>query len=250
MIISDNGSNFKLAAKELKSLSIFIRSIENDDEITSFLANKSIEWRFNLERAPWWGGFFERLIKSLKICLKKCFGRALLTADELRCYVIQCESVINSRPLTYVPSNDDNDMILTPAHFLIGRRLTALPTRFDIRCASQLSIDLPNLHNAIRRMKNVFWNSWRRTYITSLREHYASKRKSRQSKFIEQGDVVVVEDNRVPRLLWKLGVVEHLITSRDGACRAARIATLTPGGKRTILNRSPSMLYPLELQTN
>ncbi len=40
--------------------------------------------------------------------------------------VIEVEAVINSRPLTYV-SSDDFEQPLTPAHLLSGRRLFSLP---------------------------------------------------------------------------------------------------------------------------
>ncbi|XP_068726525.1 uncharacterized protein [Montipora capricornis] len=51
--VSDNGSTFK--SEELKKL----------------LADRRIEWKFNVALAPWWGGFFERLVRSNKRCLKK-----------------------------------------------------------------------------------------------------------------------------------------------------------------------------------
>lgn len=56
-----------------------------------------------LQRAPWWGGVFERMVRMTKRCLKKIVGRAKLTYDELIIAVIEVEAVINSRPL----SSDD-----------------------------------------------------------------------------------------------------------------------------------------------
>ena len=35
---------------------------------------KQMEWYFNLWKAPWWGGFFKRLVKSTKRCLKRTIG--------------------------------------------------------------------------------------------------------------------------------------------------------------------------------
>ena len=45
------------------------------------LTADKIEWKFILERAPWWGGFYERLIRSAKGCLKKILGDALLSYE-------------------------------------------------------------------------------------------------------------------------------------------------------------------------
>ena len=70
--------------------------------VQNFLLDLKITWRFNLERAPWWGGFFERLILCVKRCLKKTIRNAKLTYEELLTVVVDIECVLNSRPLTYI----------------------------------------------------------------------------------------------------------------------------------------------------
>ena len=40
-------------------------------ETQQFVASKNIECRFNLASAPWYGGFWERLVSSVKRCLKR-----------------------------------------------------------------------------------------------------------------------------------------------------------------------------------
>ena len=72
------------------------------------------------------GGMFECMIKSAKRCLKKSVGRASLTYDELSTLVTEIEAVLNSRPLTYV-STDDLEEPLTPSHLLLGYRVLSLP---------------------------------------------------------------------------------------------------------------------------
>jgi hypothetical protein len=42
-----------------------------------------------MERAPWWGGVFERLIKSTNRCLKKILGRSKLTYEEMLTAVVR-----------------------------------------------------------------------------------------------------------------------------------------------------------------
>ena len=42
-----------------------------------------INWKFILEKSPWWGGFYERLIGIIKRCLKKVTGIAFLNYHEL-----------------------------------------------------------------------------------------------------------------------------------------------------------------------
>ena len=66
------------------------------------VAKHFFEFKFIVERAPWWGGFWERIVRSIKCSLKKCIGRASLTHNELGTILVKVGSVINKRPLTYV----------------------------------------------------------------------------------------------------------------------------------------------------
>ena len=79
-----------------------------------------------MEKAPWWGGFYERLVKSLKSSLKKTIGRTKLTQDELVSVVAEAEMILNSRLISYV-SSENVEEPLAPAHLIIGRRISALP---------------------------------------------------------------------------------------------------------------------------
>ena len=72
LIISDNAKTFEPADKALKKLF-------NHPEVANELSSKIIEWKFNSERAPWWGGFFERMVGCVKRCLRKVLGNARLT---------------------------------------------------------------------------------------------------------------------------------------------------------------------------
>ena len=63
-LISDNSKTFKSANK------ILVAMLSHPD-VEKFFLGMRIEWSFNLEKAPWWGGFFERLIGSTKRCQKR-----------------------------------------------------------------------------------------------------------------------------------------------------------------------------------
>ena len=67
--ISDNGKTFKAASK-------YLDTVFKDGSVQEHLTGLGVTWQFNVERAPWWGGAFERMVRSTKRCLKKQIGRA------------------------------------------------------------------------------------------------------------------------------------------------------------------------------
>ncbi|KRX20472.1 hypothetical protein T07_8598 [Trichinella nelsoni] len=79
--------------------------------------------RNRMERAPWCGGYWERLVRSIKVALSKVLGRCHAKPDDLRTVLCEIEARINDRPLTIVSDRPDDQLALTPAHFLIGREL-------------------------------------------------------------------------------------------------------------------------------
>jgi hypothetical protein len=97
------------------------------NEVSEHFTRQRIRWTFNLERAPWWGGFFERMVKSVKRCLKKTLGNSSLTFDELLMALVEIEAVLNSRPLSLMSSSDIQEP-LTPSHLMMGHRLLSIPT--------------------------------------------------------------------------------------------------------------------------
>lgn len=117
VIYSDNANTFKRADHDLKEL---WKSI-NDPQLKEFFAGKGIIWQFIMERAAWWGGFREHLVRSVKVVLRKVLGKAKLNFEEMCTILTEVEAVINSRPLTYVHNNMNEPQPLTPAHFLVGQ---------------------------------------------------------------------------------------------------------------------------------
>ena len=70
-------------------------------DVQNFATSSDIHWKFNIESATWYGGFFERLVKSAKRCLKKQLGKARIDYDEMITVLKEIENVINNRPISY-----------------------------------------------------------------------------------------------------------------------------------------------------
>ena len=94
-IYSDNGKSFVAAAKWLKN-------IMKEEKLQDYLAHRDIKWKFNLSKAPWWGGQFERLIGVMKQSIYQTIGRATLYLDEMEELLLDVEIAVNNRPLSYV----------------------------------------------------------------------------------------------------------------------------------------------------
>ncbi|GFT16382.1 integrase catalytic domain-containing protein [Trichonephila clavipes] len=113
-IYCDNGTNFRGAFNDLSKL--------NWSKIVEETRTPKILWKFIPPTAAWWGGWWERLVRTVKELLKRTLGRSVLKYDELYTVLCDCESIINCRPLTYVSENPEELIPLTPSMFLISNK--------------------------------------------------------------------------------------------------------------------------------
>ena len=129
-ILTDNAKTFKVAAKE-------IATIYSSSNVKRYLADTGVSWEFITEKAPWHGGFWERLIKSTKRCLKKQIGRTSLTFEEIRTILVEIEATLNNRSLTYIYDDEEGvSYPLTPASLIYGRRITTTPNESQYEIVS------------------------------------------------------------------------------------------------------------------
>ena len=67
----------------------------------------SPQWKFIAPRSPWWGGWWERLVKSVKSSLRKSLGSTVLSRCDIETTLHEVEACLNSRPLTFVGDKVD-----------------------------------------------------------------------------------------------------------------------------------------------
>ena len=84
IIYSDNGTTFQAASKWLKK-------VQSDEQMSNFLSERSVQWKFNLSLAPCWGGQYERLIGLFKRVFYKSVSNGMLTLEELEDVVLDVE---------------------------------------------------------------------------------------------------------------------------------------------------------------
>lgn len=182
--------------------------------------------------------------RSVKVILRKVLGRAKFNFEEMCTILTEAEAIINSRPLTYVHNEVDEPEPLTPAHFLVGQRLTCLPPK---PCAVETNHPTANKEEMNRRWRyrqrlmNNIWNRWRGEYLLNLKS--AHRCDTPQSSLLKVGDVALIGEDNTPRQSWRLGRIEELFPGRDGLVRSCAVRT----SSGTVLRRPIQLLYPLEI---
>ena len=233
-IYSDNAKTFTAAAK-------WIKKVVHSEAVNDFLAQHKIQWQFNLSRAPWWGGQFERLIGITKSTLYKSVGKSQLTWKEFVEVLLDIEITLNNRPLMYV--EDDIQLpLLTPNVLIHGENISNLEVHPDN--IDDEDHDLRKRAKYLKRCKDHAWARWTNEYLKSLREQHNLNHKSSETE-IQIGDVVLIKGDEKNRGMWNIGIVEKLNRGKDGILRSVRLRT----GKST-LERAVQHLYPMELSVD
>lgn len=235
IIYSDNAKTFKRTAMELQELQKIIKT----EGFQEFISTRRIEWRFIVERAAWWGGFWERMIKTIKDALKLTLGKKSLNYDELQTELAEVEASVNSRPLTYIDNDGDDLLILSPSHFLLGSNECGFS--MDSTCSMVKRNDILQSWKKRNELNRKFWKRWSCDYLQQLRLFH--KQDPVKSKILKVGDVCLLHDQNLPRLLWKLVRITQVFQGRDGRIRACEVIT----GNKTTLRRPIQLLFPLEI---
>ncbi|GFR31774.1 DUF5641 domain-containing protein [Trichonephila clavata] len=189
--------------------------LADEDRDATHYAQNGITWRFIASRAAWWGGWWECLIGIAKQCTRKELGRAFLDEESLSTVLIGIEAALNSRPLIYEEESDDNSAALTPAHFLTGRKLTAILSRLE-------NTRLNKIYKQQQDLLDCFWKKWSKEYLFQLRSFHQVQNKDSTIN-IRVGDIVLLQDDIRPRHMWKKARVMNLHQGRDGKIRSCEL---------------------------
>ncbi|UYV72987.1 hypothetical protein LAZ67_10001402 [Cordylochernes scorpioides] len=215
-IYSDNGTNFKGAAKFLNEQYALLHASEIQDYITY----SEINWHFMPPHAPHFEGIWESNIKSVKMILKKVIGSSLLPFEELTTFLTQIEATLYQRPLTSL-SEDPNDLeALTPAHFLSGPSTSNLPETDNQQ--EKLSSNLSSRWKHIQEFKKIFILRWKKEYVINLQK--GGKWKSAKPN-VKIGDLVLIMEQSISSSSWILGRVSKTFHGPDMLVRTVELRT-------------------------
>lgn len=139
----------------------------------------------------------------------------------------QIEACLNSRPLSPLSSDPSDLQPLTPGHFLVGEPLTGLPEANIM----DTKINRLSRWELIQRSVQDFWKRWAAEYVANLQIRVKWKKIQENLKI---NDLVLLKEDNLPPLQWKLGRVIDTHAGKDNLTRVATIRTATGTTKRAI----------------
>ena len=218
LVMCDNALNFVGARRELSELHRLFRNQQFQESVAESAEEDEIEFRFIPARSPNFGGLWEAAVKSFKGHFKRTVGSKILPHDAMHTAIVQIEAILNSRPLTPVSSDPMDFEALTPGHFLIQRPLTAVPEP-DL---SHLPKNRLSLWQEMQDFVQHMWKVWSRQYLSDLNNR---TKWTRRRNNISVGTMVVVREDNLPPLKWKLGRIVQVHAGTDGNIRVVTVKT-------------------------
>ncbi|XP_065077557.1 uncharacterized protein LOC135700826 [Ochlerotatus camptorhynchus] len=214
VIYSDRGTNFQGASRELEEVMVNL----DRERLAAEFTTSHTTWSFIPPASPHMGGAWERLVRTVKQNLAKLKPNRTLSHEVLENMLAEVENIVNSRPLTSIPLDDDQSPVLTPNHFLLGSSNGLKPwVPFD-----DSSEVLKNCWELSQTLANQFWKQWLHDYLPS------STRRTKwfmEVKPIRVNDIVVIVDPKLPRNTWPKGRVIGIKQGSDGQVRSATVQT-------------------------
>lgn len=172
---------------------------------------------------------WEAGVKSAKYLIKRTAGDTKLTEEEWNTLLTQIEGILNSRPLVPQTADPDDYSVITPGHLLIGRPITAIPEpAYD-----QLKHGTLSRWQHIQKMRADFWKRWSAFYLSELQQR---RKWSKQHTEIKIGDLVLLKEDNIPPLQWRLDRVVHTHPGQDGVTRVVMVKTSAGVFKRSTAN--------------
>jgi len=189
----------------------------NTEVLVNEISKRNISWHFNPPYSPHFGGLWEAGIRSAKYHLKRVIKDQVLTFEELSTLFCKIEAVMNSRPLCPLSTDPSEFDVLTPGHFLIGSPMVSVP-EYDV---IQLPDNRLNRWKLLRKASQSFWDRWKAEYLHTLQRFKWNV----SVPNVAENDLVIVKDDKLPPLHWRVARVEACFPGTDQLTRVVRLRT-------------------------
>ena len=105
---------------------------------------------------------------------------------------------------------------------------------------SNQTIILPKKLNNIL---NHFCARWKKEYLTNLRENQKINTQNPNQPIINVTDTVLISEEKLPRLAWRIGIIQELVIGKDNCIRGA---TVRVPRTNSVISRPVNKLFPIE----
>ena len=103
------------------------------------------------------------------------------------------------------------------------------------------------LPSKINNIVSHFWDRWKKEYLVNLREYQKIKHPNKHQQIVNVKDIVTVQEDKMPRSAWKVGIVEEVIKGTDGNIWGAVVRV--PRTK-SLIKRPVNRLYLIQRVQN
>lgn len=143
----------------------------------------------------------------------------MFTYEELYTYVTEIEAILNSRPMTPLPSDPNDLNALCPSHFIVGDLLIGLPES-DL---TNTKLNRLSSWQHIPLIRQHFWKRWSKEYLNEL--NVRTKWHQQLTDSIKVGTMVILKEDNSPPLQWPLGRIVKVHQGNDKIVRAITVKT-------------------------
>lgn len=216
VLYSDRGTNFTKSRVMLKEWRDFLS--KEEDRIMTVASAVGTKWILNAPSFPNANGCAENCIKGSKSLIKRVVGDQILTFEEFATLLCRVEAVLNSRPITFVSAdpNDQDLCYLTPGHFIVGREMLFAPEQPE-----RPDGKLMDRWRRVRQISQSFWNSYFKSYLNSFMQR---DKWSKSVENIKCGDIVYITSENAAPLSWPIGrIVEVYPNQKDNVVRVVKV---------------------------
>ena len=188
-------------------------------QVKGYVNNHGCQWIFNPPHASHFGGAWERQIGTICRVLEAMFaelGSHQLTHELLVTLVAEVTAIVNTRPISAIPTDANEPQPLSPSMLLTikTRSLGPPPGNFV----------LPDVYTRrhwrrFQYLTDQFWIRWRREYLQSMQIRTKWEELKRN---LRTGDIVHVKEEGACRNDWPIGRVSEAIESDDSQVSKAK----------------------------
>ena len=146
--------------------------------------------------------------------MEKVIRKARFYLEELTTIRTEVEAAINSRPLTFIDGNPNNNT-LRPKHLSCGRNIQE-------KCFEHESKNFRenDARSSLKLSAEIICKFFQRKLITnlfSLQDRYFYNKTRLENKCRAHiGNIVLIKEGKVPRMNWRKGKINNLIFGNHG----------------------------------